>query len=339
MIIMDWIEIFKYNPIEPLLNSRHKAIQYVTKRDLLEINIDLVTSLWTLPEPIKLLKKQQKDGSWKYPGKYPSKYPDVNYNLLETYKRLRILIGKYNLNKSHPAIEKGAEYIFSCQTEEGDIRGIYASQYHPHYDALILEYLIKAGYTNDTRIRRCIEWLLAVQMDDGGWAPPLLTEGLSWDEISRLSSHSGKVIPFNKSSTSCNLVTGMTLRALACHPEYRHHKKAYKAGELLTSRFFKHNVYNTYKAADNWVRFQYPFWWNNLLMGLDSLSLIGFTPRHPRVTKGLEWFIENQRDDGLWDSSYKKSAKKINTEKAREDRHWISYAICTVFKRFYGKPE
>ena len=131
----------------------------------------------------------------------------------------------------------------------------------------------------------------------------------------------------------------MTLRAFACHPEYRHYKEAYRAGELLASRFFKPNVYNTYKAADNWVRFQYPFWWNNLIMGLDSLSLIGFTPEHPRVAKGLDWFIDNQCDDGLWDNSYKKSAKKIDTGKAREDRQWITYAICNVFKRYYGETE
>ena len=335
---MDWVETFKHNPIEPLLNSRNKAIQYLTKQDLMNKHEEPVMSLWNLPEPQKLLKNQEPDGSWKYPGKYPKKYPDVNYNLLETYKHLRILTGKYKLNKTHPAIQKAAEYIFSYQTEEGDIRGIYASQYHPHYDALILEHLIKAGFTNDFSLNRCMEWMLSIQNNDGGWAHPLLTEGLSWDEVSRLSSHSAEIIPFNKRSISCNLITGMTLRAFACHPEYRRHKEAYNAGELLASRFFKPNVYNTYRAADNWVRFQYPFWWNNLLMGLDSLSLLGFSREHPRVAEGLRWFIENQCNDGLWDSSYKRNVKRIDTEKAREDRQWITYAVCNVFKRFYEKP-
>lgn len=332
---MDTIDYFKYDPIEPLINSNHKAVQHLANRDLLHKQKEPVTNLWALPEPKKLLKKQQTNGSWKYPGKYPDKYPDVNYNLLETYKRLRILVGKYNLDKTHPAIENAAEYILSCQTSEGDIRGIYADQYAPNYNGVILEYLIKAGYSYDPRIHRCIEWLLSVQMEDGGWAPPLLTEGLSWDEISKLSSTAGPVIPFDRSSTSCNLVTGMTLRAFACHQEYRNHKAASRAGELLTSRFFKPNVYNTYKAADNWVRFQYPFWWNNLLMGLDSLSLIGFSREHYGVIMGFDWFVENQCEDGLWDANYKKNAKKIDSEKAREEREWISYATCIVFKRFY----
>jgi hypothetical protein len=42
---MDWIEIFKFDPIKPLLNSKHKAIQYLTKRDLLDKHEEPVTSL------------------------------------------------------------------------------------------------------------------------------------------------------------------------------------------------------------------------------------------------------------------------------------------------------
>ena len=132
------------------------------------------------------------------------------------------------------------------------------------------------------------------------------------------------------------MVTGMTLRALACHPEYRHSTAAWRGGEYLSTRFFKPNVYNTYKAADNWVRFQYPYWWNNLLGALDSLSRIGFKTKHPKVEKALNWFIENQRDTGLWDDNYKKNAKKIDTDKAREERYWVTLAVCRMFKRFYN---
>lgn len=331
-----WKSDLRLDPLESLLASKYQAVQYFTRCYLLNVHVEPVNTIWDLPEPMQLLKRQQENGSWKYPGKYPDKYPDVNYRLLETFKRLRILVGKYGFDKTHPTIERAAEYIFSCQTEEGDIRGIYASQYHPHYDGIILEYLNKAGYEKDPRVKRCLEWLLSIQMTDGGWAHPMLTEGLSWNEVSKLSSTSGKVIPFNKTRTSGNLITGMTLRAFACHKEYKHYEEPKRAGELLASRFFKPNIYNTYKAADNWIRFQYPFWWNNLLMALDSLSLMGFTSKHTKVTEALDWFIQHQSDDGLWENSYKKTAKKIDTEKARESRQWVSLAICRVFKRIYG---
>ena len=331
-----WRSRLRRDPLEPLLASEHEAVLYFTRRDLLDEDVRSVSTLWDLPEPLKLLKRQREDGSWAYPGKNPERYPDVNYSLVETYKRLRLLVGKYGFDRSHPSIERAAEYILSCQTEEGDIRGAYASQYHPHYDGVFLEYLIKAGYQDDPRVKRCLEWLLSVRMEDGGWAHPTLTEGLSWDEVTKLSTTSAPTIPFDRTKISCNLVTGMTLRAFACHPEYRNREEAKRAGELLASRFFKANVYNTYKAADNWVRFQYPFWWNNLLMALDSLSLIGFTPEHARVKEALDWFVEHQSDDGLWEDSYKKSAKRIDTERARKGRQWISLAICRVLKRIYG---
>lgn len=332
-----WREKLRRDPIEPLVDSKYEAVRYFMRRDLLDVGVDPVSVLWDLPEPGKLLKRQQEDGSWVYPGKNPEKYPDVNYRLLETFKRLRLLVGKYGFDRSHPAIERAAEYVLSCQTEEGDIRGAYASQYHPHYDGVFLEYLIKAGYQDDSRVKRCLEWLLSVQMDDSGWAHPMLTEGLSWDEMAELSTTSAPVVPFDRTKTSGNLVTGMTLRAFACHPEYSNREEPRRAGELLASRFFKANVYNTYKAADNWVRFQYPFWWNNLLMAVDSLSLMGFKDEHPKVAEALDWFAEHQSDDGLWENSYRRNAKRIDTERSREGRQWVSLAICRVFKRIYGR--
>ncbi len=332
----DWRDALRLDPVEPLRASEHEAIRYFVERDLLGEDVEPVSVLWDLPEPRRLLRRQGEDGSWTYPGKYPEKYPDVNYRLLETYKRLRLLVGKYGFDRSHPAIDGAAEYVLSCQTKEGDIRGIYASQYHPHYDSLLLEYLIKAGYQDDPRVKRCMNWMLSIQMEDGGWAHPMLAEGLSWNEMAELSSTYAPVIPFDRSQISGNLLTGMTLRAFACHLEYRHRDEPKRAGELLATRFFKSNVYNTYKAADNWVRFQYPFWWNSLLGALDSLSRLGFRADHPKVREALDWFIEHQSDDGLWENSYRKNAKRIDTKGAREGRQWVSLAICQVLKRFYG---
>jgi len=334
--LSEWRSMLGIDPVEPLLSSKYEAVRYFAVRDLLGGPVDPIQTLWELPEPRRLLRQQLEDGSWKYPGRYPEKYPDVNYSLLETFKRLRVLVGKYELDKRHPVIARAAEYMFSCQTEEGDIRGLYANQYHPHYDGLFLELLVKAGYQDDPRVERCLRWLLSVRMEDGGWAHSLLTQGLSWDEQSIATSGGAPTISFERSDPSSNNVTGMTLRAFACHPEYRHTAEARAAGEILATRFFKPNVYSSYKAADNWVRFQYPFWWNNLVMALDSLSLIGFTRDHPRVMEALDWLIEHQSEDGLWENSYRRSAKKIDTERAREARHWVTLAICRVLKRFLG---
>ena len=127
--------------------------------------------------------------------------------------------------------------------------------------------------------------------------------------------------------------TGMASHALACHPKYAHSAEARGAGELLASRFLQPDAYNSYNTADNWVRFQYPYWWNNLVMALDSMSRIGFTTDHPQVKRGMDLLVEHQSGDGLWENSYRKGAKKIETEKAQEDRLWVTLAICSVLSR------
>lgn len=37
------------------------------------------------------------------------------------------LIEKYGFNRNHHQIQDAAEYFFSCQTSEGDFRGIYGN--------------------------------------------------------------------------------------------------------------------------------------------------------------------------------------------------------------------
>ena len=122
----------------------------------------------------------------------------------------------------------------------------------------------------------------------------------------------------------------MVLRAFAAHSRHRHIDEARSAGEHLKTRFFKPDKYNDRKASHYWLKFQYPFWWTNILTALDSLSLMGFSRENEKVQRGLDWFLANQEKDGLWDTSYGKG------KKARETKMWGGLAVCRVLKRFYG---
>jgi len=79
----------------------------------------------------------------------------------------------------------------------------------------------------------------------------------------------------------------MVIRAFAAHPQYRKSPEALQAAQLLKSHFLKSDNYNSYKHPDNWIRFEYPFWWNNLTAALDSVSLIGIRP--PTRMSGGRW--------------------------------------------------
>jgi hypothetical protein len=123
----------------------------------------------------------------------------------------------------------------------------------------------------------------------------------------------------------------MVLRAFATHRTYRETEEARTATRLLKTRFFQPDCYASYQAASYWISFQYPFWWNNLVAALDSISRIDPTVDLP-VEQALSWLREHQQGDGLWDTTYV-AGKQVGSARGREMRPWVSLAICRVFCR------
>ncbi len=330
-----WRKQFKYDPLPPLLSSGNAAVQYFTRRDPLGERVGPVSQLWKLPEAQKILKKQQADGSWPRPGK--AEHPAINYGLIETWRWFRFLVEQHGFTREHPQAQQAAEFLFSCQTEVGDFRGILANQYATYYSGAIMSLLIKAGYEDDPRIERGFRWLLAMRQDDRGWTIPMITHKLDRQTQYRLTSEYAEPLEPDRSKPFSHNATGMILRAFAAHPKYRKSKVAKTAAQLLASRFFQPDAYTSYQAASYWVRFEYPFWWNNLVAALDSISLIGLSQDNKSITQALSWLIKHQQASGLWKVSYVQPQKKEKeTTKTRDMKLWISLAICRVFKRFYG---
>jgi hypothetical protein len=126
----------------------------------------------------------------------------------------------------------------------------------------------------------------------------------------------------------------MVLRAFAAHQEYRRSEPARTAAELLASRFFQRDAYTSYQAASYWVKFQYPFWWNNLVAALDCVSLIGVSRDNEHVDGALRWLVANQEESGLWRTSYAMAGDKTKENAGMGGMGpWVSLAVCRVFKR------
>jgi hypothetical protein len=321
----EWQKQLKFDPLSYLNSSDNAAIEYFVDRDLLEREMGPIERLWDQQYAQKIIKKQLDNGSWKHPGK-PHKYPE-NMNLFATFKSLRELVPKYGINKKHKCIQKAAEYVFSCQTEEGDIRGIYCNQYMTNYMGALMELLNMAGYHDDARIERGFQWLLSMRHTDGGWGLAMLTAHSTWQEVYALPDP----VPPDKSKPSSHWLTGMVLRAFAAHPKYRKSKEAREAGKLLISRFFQKDKYSSRRDISYWFKFYYPFFWTDLLSSLDSISLLGFSKDEPQIDKALQWFKDKQQTSGFW---------ILNTMMGARDKDtnlWLNLAICRVFKRFYDK--
>ena len=319
-----WTDVLRHDPLPSLLGLGDPMLDFFTRRDLLDEIVGPVEDLWELPDVLSLITKQQENGAWRYKGSGPQTSPHSNYDLLETFRNLRVLVEMYGLHCHHPALEKAAEYVFSCQTPEGDIRGIIGNQYMPYYHGEILALLIKAGYGDDPRTRNGLEWLLTMRQEDGGWIVPAQAVPAK-DKTDELWG--GDPIPPDRSRPFSHLATGMALRAFASHPEYRDNSDVQNAAHLLKTRFFKADKYNDRKAPHYWLKLQFPFWWPNILTALDSLSLLGFPLDDPKVQEGLGWFVTNQDESGLWPTGYGKG-RKTKSAKA-----WVGLAVCRVFRR------
>jgi len=326
---MNWRRQLRVDLIPKLLNSQDKAIVYFTRRDILGEEVGPTSSVWELPEVQKLLRKQSGGGGWEKAGKDSKIYPPYYYNLVETYKRFRLLVERYELKKDHPAIAKAAEFLFSCQTEEGDIRGFIGNQYATYYTGYILSLLSKAGYENDPRVKKGMQWLLTVRQDDGGWTVPFVTHEYDREMWLRLTSRYAEPVLPDRTKPFSHMATDMALRAFAAHSKYKNSKEARAAGSLLKSRFFKPDAYTSYQSPKYWTRFM--FWWPNLLTSLESLASLGFSKDDPDIKKALDWFIDNQQADGLW----KLESDKVVKAKDMGERRWVGLRVGRVLKKLY----
>lgn len=303
------------------------------RRDLLGEQVGPIQRLWGLPEAQRILRKQQPDGNWPRSGE--QKHPAVNYALIETWRWFCFLVEQYSFTREHPQARQAAEFLFSCQTEAGDLRGILADQYATYYTGAILALLIRAGYADDPRTEKGMQWLLNMRQSDGGWTIPILTHKLDRETQYRLTSQHADPLEPDRAKPFSHNWTGMVLRAFAAHPADCRHEAAVHAAHLLKSRFFQPDVYSSYQEASYWLRFEYPFWWNNLVAALDSLSLMGLPGEDPLIQQALKWLVEHQEENGLWKVSYAKpDEKEKDTVKVQTIKRWISLAICRVFYRF-----
>jgi Prenyltransferase and squalene oxidase repeat len=316
-----WIRELRFDPIEPLVRSGDPALAYAARRDLLDEDPGPARTLWALPEVGKLLRRQRPDGGWRYPGGGIEKHRATeDYDQIETFRNLGILVEKYAALRRLPAVTAAAEFLFSLQTDEGDFRGIYGRQYTPNYTAAILETLVKAGYGRDARVARCYQWLLHLRQADGGWAIPMLTVHGRWNQAS-LSLPALKPIPERPSS---HMVTGVVLRAFAAHPVRRRSASARRAAQFLAGRLFARDAYPGRDTPDFWERCVFPFWFTDVVSALDSLTLLGIGLEHPKVQEAFDWLTASQKSDGLF------HVRKVN---GGVRLGWITLAGCRALKR------
>jgi Squalene-hopene cyclase C-terminal domain len=313
-------------PISALASSRNQAIAFFARRDLLGERSGPASELWGLSEPLRIVRRQTANGAWSYPGGNRSLRSLENYDQIETFRQLGILVEKYGFTREHPAIARAAEFLLTFQTRDGDIRGIYGNQYATTYVGAITELLIKAGYANDPRIARIFSWLLAMRQSDGGWAIPMRTLGHPYRDFLDVERHPEPLAP-ERSRPFSHLVTGMVLRAFAADPRWHEAPDVRRAADLLASRLFKRDPYGDRGDASYWERVSFPFWFTDIVSALDTLSRLEVPPRSAPIADALERLSKLQHHDGTF-------ALKLLRGKDKDLPWWLCLAVCRSLHRW-----
>ncbi|HXD53751.1 MAG TPA: hypothetical protein VN618_03270 [Solirubrobacteraceae bacterium] len=314
------------DPAPVLASSGNAAISFFARRDLLDVDAGPVSALWELPEARRIVARQQRDGSWRYPGGNRRLRSQENYDQLETFRQASALVEKFGFTREHPAIERAADFLFSFQAAEGDFRGIYGNQYATTYVGAIMEVLIKGGFARDPRIARGFRWLSGVRQADGGWAIPLRTAGVPFSEFFDLERHPEPIAP-ERSKPFSHLVTGMVLRAFAAHPVQRGSATARAAGRLLEGSLYGKDAYGDRGDVGYWERVSFPFWFTDVVSALDSLSRLGFDPGAPSISAAIDRLRAIQRPDGTFQL-------KLVRGRDKDLPWWVCLAVCRSLRRW-----
>lgn len=241
-----WRKQLRYDPVPILTGSGSEPVAYFARRDLLAEDPGPRERLCECRDAQKIVRRQMKNGRWKYPAPGTTDRSVEDYDQIETFRNLGFLVEKFGFTRAHPAVQKAAAFLFSFQTPAGDFRGIYGRQYSPNYSAAIMELLIKGGYGRDPRIDRGLRWLLSMRQADGGWAVPLRTAGVTryTETLAR-----GKTLEPDRAKPFSHMITGVVLRAFAVSSKYRRRPAIQAAGRLLAGRFFQPDSYVDRKAV------------------------------------------------------------------------------------------
>jgi hypothetical protein len=308
-----------------LVASANPSISCFARRDLLGEKVGPVSLLWDLKEARRIVGHQNSDGSWTYRGGKERIRSRENYDQVETFRQVAILVEMFGFTREHTALARAAEFLCSFQTPEGDFRGIYGSQYAPTYTGAIMELLIKAGYANDARIAKGFEWLIATRQHDGGWAIPLRTRRVAYSQTLDLARYPDPLVP-DLARPSSHLVTGMVLRAFAAHPSRRRCSEARHAGAWLASRLYQRDAYPDRGDASYWERVSFPFWFTDIVSALDTLSRLGLAP-NAQIHRAVLRLGRLRRRDGSF-------ALKIVRGRLPDLPWWIVLAVCRSLQRW-----
>jgi len=333
-----------------LLADGSPSLRLLVLRELLQRSegdpevCELVAQQEADPLVADLLRLQADDGSWTSLDLGRTSRAGQVFGTAHAMMRL----GYLGFGPEHPAVQRGAEYLFSQQRQDGSwplpqLREGEAEGYQmiPLQTAFPLRGLAACGCATDTRAELGYEWLLAQRLEDGAWPTGITSDAYGGVAGYRRLAHS---------RWGCRSNTTGVLICLALHPERRRGPEARRALDLLLARETRERhalgfeVARLIGAEEPRGTFTY-FARFDLGLLLDLCGRVGASREDERVAGLVEAVSQWQGPYGLWEYFRRPQASRWVTfdilrslSRLDEASEWVSLEPRTPF-RAYRKRE
>lgn len=301
---------------------------------------------------LKFLALQDEDGSWR-----AGEGGGAHLGRTRLTAQALMAFGYFGLSPQHPAVKRGAEFIFAQQQDDGswpltaqgsllDGAELEPSdiKYHmiPVQTALPLLGLAWAGYATDSRAEKAFDWLLNEQLPQGGWPSGRHHDKYIFAAGYRRLAHS---------KYGCRTNTTAAVSALALHPKRRKCQAARRGLELLlahehrqahTLGFEVARIIGAERPRGGFTYFKR----YDVAQMLDLSWRIGASLADDRVAANVKFVVKLQGPYGLWEYPRHREASRWITfdllrslSRLDEETDWLSVEPRTRFQPYPKKPK
>ncbi len=266
-----------------------QAIRWQVKRDLLDAPADEVDAeraqVATTGWGLQLLERQDPDGTWAN-GLYSPKWTSTTYTLL-VLRHCGLDRGNERAQQGVALIWDGARYVDGGLTPAVSIDAPEACATSLY---LALAYYFGADHPN---VDPALDWLLANQLDDGGW--------------------NCRTVRFGDRHSSFH-TSIMALEALAEAQRTLPHRTDIADAMAAGREFFlRHHLYKSHRhgtiADPAFTKLSFPPRWHyDLLRGLDHFATTA-SPWDDRCSDALDVLRARRRKDDTWPVQHKHAGR------------------------------
>ncbi|CAD5265181.1 MULTISPECIES: prenyltransferase/squalene oxidase repeat-containing protein [unclassified Imperialibacter] len=305
------------SPVIQWLMEGDVAIQYQVSRDLLGANTRAANALQKRIESegwgARFLQKQLVNGHWGQ-AFYQPKWASTHYTLLDLKT-----IGLWPL---HAQAQRGCELALGMPS--GENGGLRCSATSKVSDVCVNGMILNYGsyfLPGHQRLKEVVDYLLKVQMADGGWNCRYL----------------------HKDTTHSSLHS--TLSVLEGLLEFRKPPEDYRTPEIIQAEqkavefLLRHHLYQSHRTGEiidqRMLRLSFPGRWRyDILRALDHLRNAA-VPYEPRMKSALDILKSKRKKDGAWRLQEKhKGNVHFDMEKTGSPSRWNTLRALRVLNWF-----